>query len=248
MNSLAVKAAEKRAAYIIDKYHYGIECNTCNYNYKYYTMQSFISECFDVCENPSVTTHDITLDCSSSIEAIPYDDCVSATQILDCNQSYLTQETISLEINSYLYNTIITLSGELYITFSSIIINGVEYLNGTRTIRLNENTVNIQNVGSTTYYITNIVDTLNSFNLPGFKFMYSSGDKMKIEYPSGTTWQITTTANNNGSDITYGIRLTQSGTTGVQTVVAGAYSAPPYIGSSAVWAFTPINSQIYYLC
>ena len=248
MNSLAVKAAEKRAAYIIDKYQYGIECNTCNYNYKYYAMQSFISECFDVCENPSVTTYNKTLDCSSTIEFIPYSECVSAIQILDCNQSYVTQETVSLEINSYLYYNVITLSGELYIEFSSIVVNGIEYLSGVRKIKLDSDTLITETIGSTTNYIMNIINELNSFNLPGFVFYPADGNKMKIQYPTGTTWQIQTSANGDGSELTFGIRLTKTGVTGLQTSVGGAYSVGPYTGSASVWATTPITSTEYYLC
>lgn len=248
MNSLAVKAAEKRAAYITDKYEYGIDCNTCNYNYKHYVMQSFISECFDVCETPTVTTYNKTLDCTSEIQFIAYEECIPAMQILDCNQSYVTQETLSLEIGSYLYYNAITLSGELYIEFSSMIVNGVEYLSGTKKIKIDADTIITKTVGSTTNYVMNIINALNSFNLPGFTFYAASGDRMKIQYPSGTTWQLQTSANTDGSDVTYGLRLNQTGVIGLQTTVGGLYAAGPYAGSGTVWNFTPVTSASYYLC
>ena len=71
---------------------------------------------------------------------------------------------------------------------------------------------------------------------------------MKIQYPTGTTWQIQTSANGDGSELTFGIRLTKTGVTGLQTSVGGAYSVGPYTGSASVWATTPITSTEYYLC
>jgi len=49
MNLLAVKAAQDRAKYIVDKYHYGIECNQCKYDYTNPAMDDFISQCYDIC-------------------------------------------------------------------------------------------------------------------------------------------------------------------------------------------------------
>lgn len=67
MASLIAKAAEERSKWIVDKYHYGVNCNTCKYEWKKYAILDFVSLCFDVCtENVEVTSPDYTLDCSGN--------------------------------------------------------------------------------------------------------------------------------------------------------------------------------------
>lgn len=59
MNSIAVKASIDRAKYIVDKYHYGIECNSCKYDYEEYAILDFVDQCFDVCESVDEITNSI---------------------------------------------------------------------------------------------------------------------------------------------------------------------------------------------
>ena len=56
MNLFAVKALEDRAKYIVDVYHYGVNCNACKYEYLKYAQLDFINQCFDVCETVTPTS------------------------------------------------------------------------------------------------------------------------------------------------------------------------------------------------
>jgi hypothetical protein len=56
MNLLAVKAAQDRARWIKDKYHYGVECNHCKYDYLEPAIDDFVSQCFDICTKDIVLT------------------------------------------------------------------------------------------------------------------------------------------------------------------------------------------------
>lgn len=71
MNLFAVKAAQERARYIIDKYHYGINCNSCKYDYEKYAVLDFVNQCFDVCESIDDITSSIIsttiIDCTPVI-------------------------------------------------------------------------------------------------------------------------------------------------------------------------------------
>jgi len=80
MNLLAVKAAEERAKYIVDKYHYGIDCNACKYDYSEYAIKDFISQCFSICTTDEdvlsvidTVVVPIELDCTPTVpvEVVP---------------------------------------------------------------------------------------------------------------------------------------------------------------------------------
>lgn len=249
MASLIVKAAEERSKYIVDVYHYGIKCNKCTYDYEYYAMKDFVSLCYDVDCGDSFTTTSVdkTVNCTSLVELIPEVECVPAARVIDCNQSYTTARTMALEINFYLYNTVVTLGGRLYFTFSSLIVNGVEYLDGPRTFTLHNENVTTKVIEGTTV-ITNLITWLNSFNLPDITFYVDKANRMKVRYPTGTTFQISTACNTSGDDITYGLRITQAGVTGLEITLGGGYIAPPYKGSGAVWNTVTETLSVEYLC
>lgn len=248
MPSPIVKAAEERSKYIVDVFHYGVKCKTCRYDYKYYAMRDFVSLCYNVdCGDFTTTTLDSEKDCTSTVEFIPYTDCVPASQILDCNTQYTLARTMALEINSYLLNRINVLGYDLYFTFSSLIVNGVEYLNGTRTYVLTPENVNTKVVEGVTV-ITNLVDYLNTFNLPNMLFYVDKADRMKVSYPSSYTWQISTLCNTTGADATYGLKVDQTGVIGVELTLGGGYIAPPYGGSAAVWETNTEVLSTEYLC
>ena len=117
--------------------------------------------------------------------------------------------------------------------FVSAVVNGTEYLQGTRYLDITPSNVVIEPIGSLNY-IRNIVDYLNSFNLPNITFAPGSTERtMRVTYPSTTTWEITADANNSLDDVTHGAKINQNGLVNVQFAEAGARTTPTYAGSIA---------------
>lgn len=234
MSLLAVKAAEELSKYIVDKYHYGIECNTCQYKYAYYSRLDFVSDCFDVCsDDVTVTSLDTTLDCSGLAPVfIEIPGCVPASEILDCNQTYVIREMQAFEENAYL-STIIAGAGTLVFEFDSAIVNGVEYLTGTRKFNLTESNITKETIG-VLEYVTNIITFLNSLNLPNITFSPGTTRRtMKVRFPLTYTWQVTSVANNDTTEWTHGVRINQDGIVSLDLFGAG-YVVPPYGGSAGL--------------
>ena len=119
MNLIAVKAAELRAKYIVDKYHYGIECNKCNYDYTEAAMQDFISQCFSICETidgitftgsgDNITAEGDTssidtgnVDCTITVMEQPIPPCTKPT-ITNC-KGLITIEVNNVELDDYIIN------------------------------------------------------------------------------------------------------------------------------------------------
>lgn len=235
MGLLAVKAAEQLSKYIVDKYHYGIECKTCSYDYGYYMTMDFVSDCIDVCtDDVTVTSPDVTIDCSGAVPSfIASTRCTPQGQILPCDVVYETREMQSFEINSYLYLEVVTNMNSVLFEFNSATVNGVSYLAATRYFSITPDNIVIQNVSGTNY-IMNIINFLNSLQLPGFVFLPgNSGRTMRVIFPQGTTWSITSTANSSG-EIVHGAVINQNGLSTLQLAVAAAYNAPPFGGSTGL--------------
>lgn len=234
MGLLAVKAAEQRSKYIVDKYHYGVECNTCSYDYEYYAKLDFVSDCFDVCsDGVTITSLDTTIDCSGTTPvfvAVP--DCIPAVEILDCNQQYVIREMQAFEENAYL--TSMTAGGyELIFEFNSAIVNGVEYLNGTRKFNLTDSSITTTMVGSLSY-VTNIIKFLNGLRLPNITFYPGTTNRtMRVRFPSSYSWQVTSVANNDTTEWTHGVKINQDGLVSLDQFGMG-YVVPPYGGSTAL--------------
>ena len=233
MGLLAVKAAEELSKYIVDKYHYGIDCNTCKYKYAYYARLDFISDCEDVCEEVTVTTYDTTLDCSGrSPVFVASSICTPATEILDCNQDYVILEMQAFEDNAYLYSEVVTSGNPARFEFTGAVVNSVSYLSGTRYVDVTPANVETQVIGSVTY-IMNIINFLNSLNLPNMVFYPgTTGRTMKVRFPSTTTWQISSVSNSDLVAEPHGAQINQTGLINLETVTGGGYSAPPYAGST----------------
>jgi len=248
MNLLAAKAVEQRANYIRDKYIYGIDCNTCKYDYKYYAMQDYISDCYDVCETPTVSIFNKSIDCTgNSISFIDQTVCNNVNKILNCNYTFIKKKMITFEINSYLLNQINVLNNTLWFEFTNIIINGQTYLSSNRKFKLDSSNIDIITVNGNDY-VKNIVNWLNSFNLPNFTFYPSDPNKMIVEYPEQYTWQIDTTANSDGDDLIYGVKINEDGIVSIQVSVGGLYTAPPYGGSASVWESSTETISTSTLC
>lgn len=234
MSLLAVKAAEELSRYIVDKYHYGIECNTCQYKYEYYSRLDLVSDCYSVCaDDVTVTTHDVTIDCSGAtptfVSTVP---CTPQAKILPCDVVYETREMQAFEINSYLYLEVVTSNNSVLFEFNSAVVNGTSYLGATRYFAITPDNVETQNVSGVNY-IMNIINFLNSLQLPEFTFMPgASGRTMKVQFPQGTTWSVTSTANSSG-ELVHGATINQNGLSTLQLAVAGSYASPPYAGSVA---------------
>lgn len=235
MNLLAVKAAEERGKYIRDKYHYGINCKLCKYDYKNYALQDFVNQCIDVCDSPSVESFNSTLDCSGRIPTLvtSSQSCSTTPRILPC-KTFVKKQMVNFEVNSYLIYTVNVLDIPLYFEFNSIVVNGFNYLNASRIFELNQDNINITTIGGTSV-VTNIATWLNSFNIPEFTFYSGVADTIIVEYPQGYTWQIDSTANNGVGELTFGVKLNQDGLVSVQFGVGGPYSAGPFGGSGDVW-------------
>lgn len=250
MNSLAVKASEERGKYIRDKYHYGITCKTCQYDYKKYAMLDFINQCVDVCEEVEVESFDSTLNCSGGIPTL-----VSSTSncnaeeipVLFCGKNYVKKKMVGFEINSWMINIVSVLKEALYFEFDRIVVNGITYLDSSRIFELNFNNIETQNIGGTNV-VLNIVDWLNSFNIPEFTFYPSDTNYIIVEYPQGYTWEIRSKVNNLGYEATYGVSLNQDGFNGVQTVAAGVYFMGPLLSSFSVWDVPTTTLSIKQKC
>lgn len=251
MSLLAVKAAEELSKYIVDKYHYGIECNTCQYKYAYYARLDFMSDCFDVCDSDvTVTTYDTTIDCTGNSPVfVAGSPCQPTGKIIDCNEQYVIREMQAFEINSYLYSSIVTFEGELRFNFVSAVVNGTSYLSGLRTLDLNEDNMIIEPIGSL-QYIRNIVDFLNSLELPNITFSPgSTGRTMRVTFPINTTWEIQADANSSLDDVTHGAKINQDGLVNVQFAAASSRTTPPYAGSIADYWKSGYNTVFSgYLC
>lgn len=236
MGLLAAKAAEQRSKYIVDKYHYGVECNTCSYDYEYYAKLDFVSDCFDVCsDDVTVTSLDSTLDCSGrtpTLVVVP--PCEPAWEILDCNRIYTTREMQSFEINSWLYMETQVNENSVRMEFVSAIVNGVEYLSGTRYIDLTPDSTIVESHGSVEY-IMNIVNFLNSLLLPGITFYPGSDTTMKVKFPEDTTWQITADANAGLDEASHGAKISQTGLVDLQLAPAAVRSTAPFGGSVSLY-------------
>lgn len=233
MGLLSVKAAEQRSRYIVDKYHYGIQCGTCSYDYEYYAKLDFVSDCFDVCsDDVTVTTLDSTVDCSGRTPVwVPIPDCVPAAEILDCNTAYLTREIQAPETNTFLYSTVVVGGFSVRLEFDGVTVNGVSYLAGTRYVDITPSSVTTEVIGSITY-VTNIVTFLNSLLLPGIVFYPGTSNRtMRIRYPSGTTFEISGVANADLDEGAHGATITQDGLIDLQLAPAGGLSTPPLGGS-----------------
>lgn len=247
MGLLSVKTAEERSKYIVDVYHYGIKCNQCQYDYEYYAMQDFISLCYTTtCNTPTVTNLDGEISCDSSIEYIPEAVCVPPERIIDCNVEYKTIKSVTIEDNTYI-TTRLAAGDILYFTISSLIVNGVEYLDLERTFQLSADNVTTQVIDGATV-ITNWINWLNSFNLPDIVFYPSGTNRMLIRFPVGTTFQITTKYNNSGDDVVYGAKISDSAIVGVQLTSGGVYSSPPIGGSGSMWDVEIETVDQGYLC
>lgn len=234
MGLLAVKAAEQRSRYIVDKYHYGIQCSTCSYDYEYYAKLDFVSDCFDVCsDDVSVTSLDTTLDCTGTTPVfIPIPDCEPAVEILDCNTTYITREIQAPETNTFLYSTVVTGDLSVRLEFDGVTVNGVTYLAGTRYLDITPSNVTTTTVGSITY-VTNVITFLNSLLLPGIVFYPGTTNRtMRVRYPSSTTFNISGVANADLDEGTHGATITQDGLVNLQLVPAGATLTSPFGGST----------------
>ena len=233
MGLLSVKAAEQRSRYIVDKYHYGIQCGTCNYDYEYYAKLDFVSDCFDVCsDDVIVTTLDSTVDCSGRTPVwVPIPDCVPAAEILDCNTVYITRELQAPETNTFLYSTVVVGGFSVRLEFDGVTVNGVSYLAGTRYLDITSSNVTTQVIGSITY-VTNIIAFLNSLLLPGIVFYSGTTNRtMRVRYPQGTTFNISGVPNADLDEPAHGATITQDGIVDLELTSGGGVLTPPFAGS-----------------
>lgn len=235
MSCLIAKAVEQRNKYIVDVYHYGIKCKSCSYDYNYWAMLDFVENLCNTVDVDvpaySVPSVDTTVDCSGSeATEVTTTACVPPT-IIDCNQEFVSVEMQAFESGTYLYSTVVTNGQPLVFEFNSAIVNGTEYLNGTRKFNVDSGTYTLQSVAGVNY-ITNIITFLNSLGLPGFKFFPGSSQRtMIVRYPKGDTWQIDSVANNSTGFQVHGVKIDQDGLVSLDLTGAG-YVVPPYAGST----------------
>lgn len=201
MNCLIAQAAKFRATYIQDKDYYGIECNNCtqylNFLNCYFLKQCESSGCN--CSSETTLEYQIITDCAD----------ISATEITtNCSDivvnesgNYISCTMSGLEIMDYLLFEVNTLDHNAMLRVSSFIVNSVEQINATRIYTITPDNISTSILEGKTF-IDNIYSFLNSLEIPNFYFEKAIGissagkvmQGMRVTYPQGFTWQLTTLA------------------------------------------------------
>lgn len=204
MNLKAVKAAELRAKYIIDKHHYGVECNTCDYNYAKWAMSDFVAQCFDVCDTPKFSNsiygsqgtipgnpnEPVLLDCAINVTQTVIPACTPPT-IIPC-VSKVTYETNLFEGHYFLIAEIDGF-GESIEWDMKMTVNGEFVLDDTLLI-------DPSNINITNNTVTNIVDFLNSNqSVVLFENIVGSGETWKMTSLRDLNWVLSIRNTGNGS-------------------------------------------------
>lgn len=235
MNKHAVKAANLRSKYIVDKYHYGISCNKCSNSYKEDIIKDFRSFCYtDICsDSDSLTeylnnnvTDNFTSNCNTTITEIEDSViCNNIVTITDCNALYSGCTMNNFEDNATIYDKVITDEETIYFTLSSIIIGSKTHLSTDTLIEINPDNIVTKKINGNNF-IMNIINYINNLKINGFILYpyFVSKDKITIETDSSINFTITTKANSDGDSLTRGVILTQDGLQSVQLTVGGTYT------------------------
>lgn len=258
MNKHAVIAANLRAAYIIDKYHYGITCNKCSKEYTKYLVNDFSSFCYDtVCDSSaldekiaSLSTNK-TVTCNTTItDQTDITSCSNEVSIIDCGITYSGCVANNFEDNSTIYTNVVTNEETVYFTISSIIINDITYLNTDTKVEINPNSVAITKVNGHSF-ITNVIDFINSLKLDNFQLIpyYVTKDQIIFETGNTDTFSVTTKANLDGDSLTRGVIITEEGLQSVQLTVGSSYTPVGSLSSPESDIFeTGVTCSTYTKC
>jgi hypothetical protein len=241
MSWRAVLAANNLAEYIINKEHYGIECNICT-AYRDYMKDHFLAECnpelvcnklynsndtFTLVNGIPTVTSDTTIDCSqvNIDEIIEIANC-TGINIIDCDEGTYKRSFYSPLLENSFYNDII---GEdpaksVGITLDSFVVDGIEQIdNSPANLYIDTDNIQTTTIGGVTY-VTNIISWLNSLNID--KLTFEAGvltiagityNGMYVTYPENTTWEIETSSNNIGTEESVGVNLDQDGLIALET-------------------------------
>lgn len=254
MNKNAVKAANLRAKYIIDKYQYGISCTKCSYKYKEYLIKDFRSFCYtDVCGDDldlSDITNNKTLDCTLTSTEVTYETCQTSPEFIDCDIVYTGCRVNNFEDNDSMYTSIVTNNDTLYFNLSAIVVDSTSYVSTDRLIEINSTNINIQKINGNNI-IMNLFDYINSLDIPGFYVYptYIDKDYVIIEADGASTFSITTEANEEGDSLVRGVIITEEGLQSVQLTVGAAYTPVASLSSPESEVFIAgVNCSNYSKC
>lgn len=232
MNKHAVKAANLRAAYIVDKYHYGVTCNKCSKEYIKYLVNDFTTFCYDTVCNDSKLDKEIealssnrTVSCNTVItEQTDSSSCSNIVSITDCGITYSGCIANNFEDNTTIYNKVVTDGETLIFTVSSIIVNNITYLSVDTKVQITPDNISTTKVNGN-IFVTNIIDFINSLKIDNFRLIpyYVTRDQVIFETGS-TSFSVTTKANLDGDSLTRGVIITDEGLQSVQLTVGSSYT------------------------
>jgi len=252
MNLIAVKAAELRAKYIADKYHYGIECNKCNYDYEKAAMQDFISQCYSVCvtidgvkfegtansvTSDEVVTESVSLDCSIIITEQSIPPCTAPT-ITNCKGN-ITIEVNNVELDDYI--TTQAASNTLAIDIAHLKLNGEYVLLDPEPLIINSLNLDTNSFG----LFTNFVTYINSLQDKVTFEVSNTKNRIRITYPEGSTLELKTNYSTLFSADTKGVIITHNGLQAVKETNTALYTKLWLDSGFADWtpSYELINTQ-----
>lgn len=218
-----IVAASKRAAYIRDKYHFGVECNTCDYNYTEPAILDFVSQCFDVCEATTSTPSGVQVTtCNTTVSQLAEPPCLAPT-VTNC-LSFVTIEVNNLELDGYITNSVNVFSEFITIYLNYIKVNGEFVFRETldsanKFITITNLTIDENDFGQFRAHINrmNSVQNILQFSVG------STLNTMRIRYPAGSTFEIKTSHNDFFDENAHGVIITHNGLQGLQITTGGPY-------------------------
>lgn len=233
----------KKAANAFFKYHKSLRFETCepsaNLNdllYEYFAKICAGEEC--ECQDPSEETGTLQ-DCSITVSDVEVNRC---DIVIYDPGLYINVSMSTIEQISYLLSTVNINDESLVIQISEFNIDGNNVLPATIDYLLTPD-----NISTITYkdleHVTNIIDFLNSLNIPNFYFSIDVGwynnqyfQIMRVQYPKDLSWSIRTLANDLGDNHIDGLLIDNNGLNEVQITTGGAWVSPTpvyawYIGT-----------------
>jgi len=254
MNLIAVKAAELRAKYIADKYHYGIECNKCNYDYEKAAMQDFISQCYSVCitidgvkfegTTDSVTSDETSIestsiDCSIIITEQSIPACTAPT-ITNCKGD-ITIEVNNVELDDYIVTETLSNGNTLVFDIAHLKLNGEYILLNPEPLIISPLTIVTNSYG----LFTNFVAYINSLQDAVVFEVSDTKNRIRITYPEGSTLELKTNYSTAFTADTKGVIITHNGLQAVKETNTSLYTELWLQPGFADWtpSYELINTQ-----
>lgn len=254
MNLIAVKAAELRAKYIVDKYHYGVNCNKCNYDYIEAAMQDFISQCYNVCvtiddvkfegvgtnvTSDSPVDDSVSVDCSIIIAEQSIPACTAPT-ITNCKGN-ITIEVNNVELDDYVVTETETNTNTLAFDIHYLKLDGEYIVLNPEPLIISSATIDKNNYG----LFTNFVTYINTLQDKVVFEVAQTKNRIRITYPEGSRLELKTNYSTLFSADTKGVIITHNGLQAVKETNTSLYTKlwlnPTYVAWTP--AYQLINTQ-----